>query len=293
MLTTLTSWLRPASARSRKAALRAVEHLEDRSVPDSAPHNLFTGAFTQDWANAGLITTNNNWSGVGSVVGTGGTGLGLSAGADPRGITIPSTGAQQVTANEGGNPEDVTYSGIAEFQSLQVVAFRADATNQAPNLVLHLNTNAVNGVTVSFDVKDINPAPRSSTQPIAVQYRLSTDANFTNLDYRADVTTGASGLVTPFSVTLPTRADNLDPLTATVEVRIITAWAGGDDEWVGIDNIVVSANRRPTLTLQGGDPTWTEGLTANTPVQIAPTVPVSPQCRRSRRRSPTRTPRRT
>ena len=256
MLTTLTSWLRPSSARRRTAPrLRAVEHLEDRTVPNTTPHNLLAGSFgPQDWSNPALITANNNWGGVPSIVGTGGTGLGLSSGANPTAVVTPATGALQVTANEGGNPEDVTYSGVAEFQSLQTVALRASATNQAPNLVLHLNTNGVRATTVTFDIRDINPAPRNSAQQVAVQYRLSTDANFINLPggYFADVTTPTAGGVTSVSVTLPPRTDNLNPATATVQVRILTTWAGADDEWIGIDNIrAVPGNDAPVANPVG------------------------------------------
>ena len=277
MLTTLTSWLRPSSARHRKAALRAVEHLEDRAVPDATPHNLFTGPLTQDWTVAGVIAANDNWSGASSIIGRAGTGLGLSPGADPRTLITTNTGAPQVTADVTGNPEDVTSSGIAEFQSLGVVAFRPDATNQAPNLVIHLSTTGVNATRVQFDVKDINPAGRDAVQQLAVQYRLSTDADFILVPggYFADVTTAGTG-TQAVSVVLPTRADDL-PAGTTVEVRIIATQAAGDNEWFGIDNIQVSANRRPSLNILGADPTWTEGLTANTAVQITPTVPVSPQ----------------
>jgi len=246
VLTTLSSWLRPSSDRRRKAALRAVEHLEDRTVPNTTPHNLAAAAFgPQNWSNAALVTTNNNWAAVPSIIGTGGTGLGLTAGADPRTVLTPATGAQQVTANVAASPDAVTASGLAEFQALPdpVVALRASATNQAPNLVLHLNTNGVRGTTVSFDLRDIDPGARDTVQPVAVQYRLSTDAVFMNVPggYIADATTAAAGGVTAVSVTLPARTDNLNPATATVQVRVLTTWTGGDDEWIGIDNIRVTA----------------------------------------------------
>ena len=56
----------------------------------------------------------------------------------------------------------------------------------------------------------------------------------------ADATTGPSlaTLVTPVSVALPAAAND-EPM---VQVRIITTNAVGNDEWVGIDDIAVTAS---------------------------------------------------
>jgi hypothetical protein len=55
----------------------------------------------------------------------------------------------------------------------------------------------------------------------------------------ADATTGPelAELVTPVEVPLPPEAEGR-PL---VQVRVVTANAGGSDEWVGVDDIVVAA----------------------------------------------------
>src|SRR5262249_36933321 len=65
--------------------------------------------------------------------------------------------------------------------------------------------------------------------------------------YLADATTGPSlaTLVTPVDVILPPDANN----QAVLQIRIMTTNAVGNDEWVGIDDIVVSSNP------SGGDAT--------------------------------------
>ena len=51
------------------------EGLEDRTVPDATYHILANGNFSQDWSDTSLITTNDDWSGVPSIVGFRGDGL--------------------------------------------------------------------------------------------------------------------------------------------------------------------------------------------------------------------------
>src|SRR6185369_6354758 len=67
----------------------------------------------------------------------------------------------------------------------------------------------------------------------------------------ADATTGPSlaTKVTPVSVTLPAAADN-QPL---VQVRIITTNAIGNDEWVGIDDLLIFVPSAATIESFGAD----------------------------------------
>ncbi len=73
-----------------------------------------------------------------------------------------------------------------------------------------------------------------------MQYRIGGSGSWTNVPggYVADVTTGGSATqVTPVSLVLPATVNG----QAQVEVRILTTNAAGNDEWVGIDDIVVSS----------------------------------------------------
>ncbi|MBS4065986.1 MAG: hypothetical protein KGZ74_15610, partial [Chitinophagaceae bacterium] len=49
-------------------------------------HLLSGGSFTQNWADKGLITTNDVWTGVPSIIGYRGDNLTASTGTDPQTI---------------------------------------------------------------------------------------------------------------------------------------------------------------------------------------------------------------
>src|SRR5690606_31035660 len=88
---------------------------------------------------------------------------------------------------------------------------------------------------------DLDGSADNAVQQVALQYRVGGTGDFTNVPgaFVADATTGPSQAtqVTPVSVTLPAAVDN----QALVELRIMTTNATGNDEWVGIDDIRVTA----------------------------------------------------
>ncbi|MBK9528384.1 MAG: hypothetical protein IPO41_08700, partial [Acidobacteria bacterium] len=69
---------------------------EAQPTPDSeAPennsyHNLASGNFSQNWSNTALITTNDDWSGVASIMGYRGDGLSNDTATDPQTVLGPS-----------------------------------------------------------------------------------------------------------------------------------------------------------------------------------------------------------
>ncbi|WP_146138304.1 ExeM/NucH family extracellular endonuclease [Chamaesiphon polymorphus] len=204
-------------------------------------HDLAAGAFTQNWSNAGLITANDDWSGVPSIIGYRGDGLTSLAGVDPQTILAEGTPVVDVNANQT-NPNTFNTGGVTEFAITDpVVALTGSNTAQAPYLLIHLNTLGVNNVNVSFNLRDIDGSADNAIQPIAVQYRVGTSGNFTNLPagYIADASSGPSlaTQVTPVSLTLPAAAEN----QAQVQLRIITTNAAGNDEWIGIDDINIAS----------------------------------------------------
>ena len=57
-------------------------------------HSLASGNLTQNWSNTGLITTNDDWSGVPSITGyLGDIDAGSPTNADPRTLTGANLGA--------------------------------------------------------------------------------------------------------------------------------------------------------------------------------------------------------
>jgi hypothetical protein len=209
----------------------------------TAPQTL---PFTQNWSDAGLITTNNDWSGVAGIVGYRGDELIAATGVDPRTILADGSGTPiNVTANQA-NPNTLTAGGIAEFAiSDPVVAFQGSGTADAPHIVIYLNTTGQSNIRFQCDLRDIDGSGDDTNQQIAVQYRIGGTGNYANVPgrYFEDVTSGpdTATMVTPVDLTLPSDADN----QSLVEIRVITTNAPSTDEWVGVDNISVTGGEAP------------------------------------------------
>jgi hypothetical protein len=223
----------------------------------SAYYLLAIAPFTQDWSNTGLITTDDNWDNVPSIVGYRGDDLTAATGTDPQTVLADGTSTPvDVIANQT-NP-NITTGGVAEFQIANpVVALQGSGTADAPFVQIYLDTTSVNNINVSYLLRDIDGSTDNSTQPVALQYRVGTTGNFTNLPaaFVADASTGPSlaTLETPVNVQLPAAVAN----QSQVQLRIITTNAVGNDEWIGIDNISISGtpitSTVPTLTIQATD----------------------------------------
>ena len=122
-------------------------------------------------------------------------------------------------------------------------------------------------------MRDIDSSGDNAAQQLAVQYRIGGSGNWTNVPagYIADATTGPSlaTLVTPVSVS--NAAFSNQP---QLQFRIMTTNATGNDEWVGIDDIIVTSTEiGPTFTS-----TDTPAVAENTTpvVALSATDPSSP-----------------
>jgi len=150
-----------------------------------------------------------------------------------------------VNANRS-DPNTFTTGGVAEFDGIAdpTVALQGSGTARAPYLVLYLDATGRQNVAVQFDARDIDGSSDNSVQPIAVQYRIGDTGAWSNVPAGTtpvvpDASSGPSqaNLVTAVDLTLPSDVNG----QAQVQVRIITTDAVGSDEWIGIDNIVVSS----------------------------------------------------
>lgn len=254
--------VRPVLPRTLVLALAAAGLLSQPALADSTPQTL---PFGQDWSNIGLIVGNDDWSAVPGVTGYRGDSLTGATAADPQAIVADGNGTPvDVNANQT-TPDTFTTGGVTEFHLADpVVALTGSGTADAPFLLLSLDTSGRSGITVRYDLRDLDGSTDNAVQPVALQYRVGNSGNFINVPaaFVADATEGPSlaGKVTPVSVTLPAAADN-QPL---LQLRIITTNAVGNDEWVGVDNIVVDGSngggvnqpivtRCPALSLQAGE----------------------------------------
>lgn len=209
-------------------------------------HALQGGPFQQNWTDTNLITVNNNWSNVPSVMGYRGDNLTLSTGVDPQTILADQT-TVNVIANQT-SPDFLSSGGVAEFHLPNpAVALQGSGTADAPFVVICLNTTGISGVRVKYKLRDLDGSANNAVQAVALQYRIGSSGNFTNLPagFVADATTGPSqaSLVTTVNVLLPPDCNNRSQL----QVRIITANANGSDEWVGIDDVEVLAESQIPL----------------------------------------------
>ena len=213
-------------------------------------HSLAGGDFSQDWNNTGLITVNDNWSGVLSITGyLGDTNADSPSGVDPRTYLLPSLGAVDVIANQI-NPNTLLSGGVAEFQTSPnspfspTIALQGSGTADTPGIVLFMNAAGRTNVNLRFDLIDIDGSADNAIQQVAVQYRVGGTGNFVNATggYFADATTGPTLFGNTTSVNLTDVAWNG---ASSLEFRIITTNAAGNDEWVGIDNIVVTSQAVP------------------------------------------------
>ncbi len=216
-------------------------------MPNAAYHPLLTSDLTQNWSNTSLITADNNWSAVPSIQGFRGDNLTTGIGVDPRTILADGSGTPiNVLANRTNT--NLTTGGVGEFHLANpVVALQGSVTADAPHLVMYLDATSVSGVMVSFTLRDIDGSANNAVQQVAVQYRVGGGA-WANVPggYVADATAGPglAGLETPVSVVLPADADD----QSNVQVRILTTNAAGFDEWVGVDDIVVTAAREARIS---------------------------------------------
>jgi uncharacterized protein len=237
----------------------------------STPFLLSGGAFTQNWSNAGLITANNDWSGVPSIEGFLGQDIATTTGVDPQTLLTVSAlpNDLNVIANQT-NPNTLNTGGVAEFDTLSdpAVALQGSGTADVPYILIYLNTTGVQNVNVAYNLRDLDGSTDNAIQPVALQYRVGNSGNFINIPsaFVADASTGPSlaTLVTPVSATLPAAANN----QALVQVRVITANAVGNDEWIGIDDISITstpvAGAGVIVSQSGGSTDVTEGGATDT-----------------------------
>jgi len=244
------------SPRLLAAALALGAVCAPAAVADTTPQTL---PFSQNWANTGLITVNDNWSGVPGVEGYLGQNITTGTGVDPQTLLGVSGVANDLDVIANQTSTSISNGGVAEFEITNpAVALQGSGTADAPYVVLYLNTTGATGIAVSYNLRDLDGTTDNAVQPVALQYRVGGSGNFTNVPsgFVADATGGPSQatLTTAVCAVLPAAADN----QAEVQVRVITSNAVGNDEWVGIDDIVVSTAPCPT-TLSINDVTLAEG----------------------------------
>jgi predicted extracellular nuclease len=253
-------------------------------IPTSANNATQGLPFAQNWSNEGQITISDNWSGVLGIEGYLGQDITAATGVDPQTLLGVSSATNDLDIIANQTNTAITNGGVAEFQTVgpepvsltdATVALQGSGTADAPYLLLHLDTTGAANVTVSYNLRDIDGTTDNSIQPVALQFRVGSSGDFTNIPagFVPDASEGPSlaTLVTPVSALLPAAANN-QPL---IQVRIMTTNAVGNDEWVGVDDINVTGEPfvepTPTPTPEAS-PTPTP---TPTPTPVATPAPIT------------------
>jgi hypothetical protein len=202
-------------------------------------HNLAGGPFTQNWSNTGLITANDNWSGVASIIGYLGDDASTTAApVNPQTAIAPLYSLNQDVIANQTDPNTLASGGVAEFEITDpVVALQGSGTADAPNLIIYLNTSGVSTIRIRYNLRDVDGSADNSAQPIALQYRIGNSGDFIDIPggFVADASGAGNTTVNAINLILPSACDN----QAQLQIRIITGNAIGSDEWIGIDDIDV------------------------------------------------------
>lgn len=228
---------------------------------------------TQNWSNAGLITVDDDWSGVPGIIGYRGDDLETNIGTDPQ--TILGDGSATPIDVNANNPDPTAAlsGGVYEFTTPDpTIGMQGSGTSDVPHIVINLNTSGTTAMNIAYNLRDIDTAD-TATQPFALQYRVGNTGGYTNIPagFVADASAdGSTALVTPVSAALPAAAEN-QPL---VQVRILTVNVLGSDAMVGIDDINITGTGGGTVNLSGVGAATPSNVPAGTNTLL--TVAVTP-----------------
>ena len=211
-------------------------------------HNLIP--YSIDWTDTNLITVDNNWSVSDDLGARGysGSDTPVTPGQDARTFLTESL-VVDVDANET-NPDTLVEGGVAEFEIANpTIALKASDTAHAPYINLLIDSRNFTNIRLRCNVRDIDGSANNAVQQVAVQFRIRDDETGPYMDvpsaYIADATQGGTATqITPIDVTLPPLANG----HIALEIRIMTVNAVGNDEWIGIDDIMVTGVPAATPT---------------------------------------------
>jgi hypothetical protein len=196
----------------------------------------------EDWSDAARITKDNDWSAVPGFMGYRGDKLASKPGVSPQEIVADGTATPLSVIPNQRNPSALRTGGVAEFDGIAnpTIALRGSATANAPFLLLNLDSRGKRNISVSYKLRDLDASTNNTVAPVALQYRTETDKAFTDVPAAfapdASIAAGRATLLTPIHIVLPADAND----QAKLQIRWITADAGGNDEWIGIDDIAIT-----------------------------------------------------
>jgi len=220
-----------------------IEAVEPRQLFNADYFNLAGGSFAQNWSDTALINVDDNWTAVPSISGFLGERPNDTTGVDPQTIlTDPAVFTLNVNANQV--TPTITTGGVAEFElSDPVVALKGSGTADAPFITMYLDATGRKDLQLSYNLRDIDPGANNAVQQVALQYRVGEIGTWTNLPagYVADASIANATQSIPISLTLPALVND----QPKVQVRVMTTNAAGTDDFIGVDDILVTSAEAP------------------------------------------------
>lgn len=208
---------------------------------------LSTGDFVQNWSTAGSLLSNDNWDLLPSIMGYRGDDIITATGIDPRTIVAAATSGGVVDVSiTASTPSTFTTGGVLFFTGIAnpTIALNGSGTADAPSVVLFLDSTGRQDIRFQANIRDLDASADNAIQQVVVQWRVA-GGNWNNIFYIADATVANTDTtVTAIDVTLPAGAND----SGTLEIRVLTTNAVGNDETIGVDDIIVSS-----ASLAGGD----------------------------------------
>src|ERR1044071_9272674 len=123
------------------------------ALADNVPQSL---PFSQNWTNTGLITANDNWSGVPGIVGFLGQDITTGTGVDPQTLLGVSSVANDLDVIANQSSTAITNGGVAEFDGIAnpTIALQGSGTADAPYILIYLNTTGQSSINISYNLRD-------------------------------------------------------------------------------------------------------------------------------------------
>jgi uncharacterized protein (TIGR03382 family) len=251
--------------RSRRFWAAAVVLLSaGRAHADDVPRAL---PFLEDWSDTSRIDQNNDWSHVPGVLGRRGNNLISGEGVDPQSV-LADGGQTMLSVLANKQQLNGEQGALAELEAVDpMIAMQANQAADAPHLLLYVDTRGATLVHVAYDLVDLDNGDDNVT-PVALQYRVAGTAAFTNVaaGFVADATTSGAGAVTHVDAVLPAEAAGHE----VVILRILTTNQADKDEWVGIDDVAITAGVSPTGTVALAPTYGPTGTVVSIAVDVTP-----------------------
>lgn len=219
---------------------------------------ISTFPYTQDWSG---LTATSTWADFPGVEGFS-TGTTIAPSNQPNStdvgtLTAEGTLTSSLVVRTGtAAPNSDSNGGVLAYPNIadKTVALSATGSITTPLLAFHLDTTDQSGLTVEYDLLDLDSSADDQPTRVALQYRVGTSGPYTNVPgaYVDDATVAGNTTVpaTHVSAALPSAVDG----QADVYLRVMTLDnASGSNEHVGIDNISIAASGT-TAPLTAADP---------------------------------------